>query len=89
MTQQVPNIPTDNSPATQIEPTKTALTHNRPSLQAPHIADANYSPVCIEVPAIQIPKFNGDPLAFHDWINIFKATVHNNHSITQTHRITF
>ena len=89
--QHVTNIPTDNSPATQLEPTNTALTHNRPSLQPHHTstADTNNSPACIKLPPIQIPKFNGDPIAYHDWINIFKATVHTNHSITQTHRITY
>ena len=40
---------------------------------------------CIKLPPVQIPKFDGDPLAFHDWINIFKASVHENRSISQTH----
>ena len=43
----------------------------------------------IKLPPVQIPKFDGDPLAFHDWINIFKASVHENRSISQTHRITY
>ena len=62
--QQVTIKPTDNSPATLIEPTKTEITHNRSSLRPPHtsIADANDSPACIEFPPIQNPKFNGDPL---------------------------
>ena len=47
------------------------------------------SNACIKLPPIQIPKFDGDPLAFHDWINIFKASVHDNTSISQTHRITY
>ena len=34
-------------------------------------------------------NFFGDALAFHDWINIFKASVHDNRSISQTHRITY
>ena len=44
---------------------------------------------CIKLSPVQIPKFDGDPLAFHDWINIFKASVHENRSISQTHRITY
>ena len=44
---------------------------------------------CIKLPPVQIPKFDGDPLAFHDWISIFKASVHENRSISQTHRITY
>ena len=89
--QQNANMPTDNSSATQIEPTKAAVTHSHPQVQPPQTstADANYQPVCIKLPPIQIPKFNGDPLAFHDWINIFKAMVHSNHSVTQTHCITY
>ena len=44
---------------------------------------------CIKRRLVQIPKLDGDPLAFHDWINIFKASVHENRSISQTHRITY
>ena len=44
---------------------------------------------CIKLPPVQIPKFDGDLLAFHDWTNIFKASVHENRSISQTHRITY
>ena len=47
------------------------------------------SNTCIKLPPIQIPKFDVDPLAFHGWINIFKAFVHDNTSISQTHRITY
>ena len=47
------------------------------------------SNACIKLPPIQILKFDGDPLAFHDWINNFKASVHDNTSITQTQRITY
>ena len=47
------------------------------------------SNACIKLPPIQIPQFDGDPLAFHDWINIFKASVHENTSISQTHRVTY
>ena len=86
--QQNANMPTNNSSATQIEPTNAAVTHSHPQVQPPQTstADANYPPVCIKLPPIQIPKFNGDPLAFHKWVNIFKAMVHSDHSITQTHR---
>ena len=33
--------------------------------------------------------FDGDPLQCHDWINTFKATVHSNISITDTHGTTY
>ena len=33
--------------------------------------------------------FDGDPFQYHDWINTFKATVHSNLSVTDTHRITY
>ena len=42
-----------------------------------------------KLPPIQVPKFDGDALAFHDWMNIFNASVHENTSISQTHRITY
>ena len=52
-------------------------------------AQHTFAASCIKLPHVQIPKFDGDPLAFHDWINIFEASVHNNRSISQTHRITY
>ena len=44
---------------------------------------------CIKLPPIQIPKFDSDPLALHDSINVFKTSVHENTSIPQTHRFTY
>ena len=43
----------------------------------------------MKLPPVQIPKFDGDPHAFHDWINIFKASVHDNRSVSHTQRITY
>ena len=42
----------------------------------------------VKLPPIQIPSFDGNPLAFHDWLNMFKATVDSNTTISDTHRIT-
>ena len=56
-----------------------------PVVSTQHPFPASY----IKLPPVQISKFDGDPLAFHDWINIFKASVHENRSISQTHRITY
>ena len=47
------------------------------------------SNTCIKLPPIRTPKFDGDPLAFHDCINIFKASVNENTSISQTHRFIY
>ena len=46
-------------------------------------------PPAIKLPPIRLPTFDGNPLQYHDWINTFNATVHNNPSITDTHRITY
>ena len=54
------------------------------SAQHPYVAAS-----CIKRPPVQIPNFDGDHLAFLDRMNIFKASVHNNRSISQTHRITY
>ena len=44
---------------------------------------------CIKLPPVQIPKLDGDPLAFHAWIYIFEASVHDNRSISRTQGITY
>ena len=38
----------------------------------------------VKLPPIQIPSFDGNPLAFHDWLNIFNATVDSNTTISDT-----
>ena len=43
----------------------------------------------VKLPPIQIPSFDGNPLAFHDWLNMFNATVDSNTTISDTHRITY
>ena len=35
------------------------------------------------------PTINGNPLKYHEWVNNFFCLVHNNTSITNTHRITY
>ena len=42
----------------------------------------------VKLPTVQIPSFDGNPLAFHDWLNMFIATVDSNTTISDTHRIT-
>ena len=75
------NIYTTAQPVSQPE-MLTSHRRSHPPLQ--YVSNA-----CIKLPPIQVPKFDGDPLAFHDWINIFKASVHDNTSSSQTHRITY
>ena len=48
-----------------------------------------FSAACIKLAPVQIPKSDGDLLAFHDWINFLNASVHDNRSISQTHRSTY
>ena len=43
----------------------------------------------IELPAITILNFNGNPLKYHEWINYFSNLVHNKTSLKDTHRITY
>ena len=43
----------------------------------------------IKLPPLTIQTFNGNPLKYHEWINKFFCLVHNNTSITDTHRITY
>ena len=43
----------------------------------------------IKLPPITISNFNGNPLKYHEWINNFFNLVHNNISLTDTHRITY
>ena len=43
----------------------------------------------IKIPPRTIQNFNGNPLKYHEWINDFFCLVHNNTSITDTHRITY
>ena len=79
--QQNSNIYTTAQPVSQPE----MLTpHWRSHLHPQYVSNA-----CIKLSSIQIPNFDGDPLAFHGGINIFKASVHDNTSISQTHRITY
>ena len=43
----------------------------------------------VKLPPIQIPSFDGNPLAFHDWLNVFNATVDSKTTISDTHRVTY
>ena len=97
-----PTAPSPNTPATAslafpVQPNSNIYATAQPGSQAEMLSShwRSHSPpqyvsnACIKLPPIQIPQFDGDPLAFHDWINIFKAYVHENTSISQTHRITY
>ena len=77
-----------SGPTSFYQPADTAIFYLPPAV--PVVSDQNpFAASCIKLPHVQIPKFDGDSLAFHDWINIFKASVHDNTSISQTHRITY
>ena len=52
-------------------------------------AQQPFAASCIKLPPVQIPKFDRVPHAFYDWINIFKASVHDNRSVSQTQLITY
>ena len=43
----------------------------------------------VKLPPIKLPNYDGDPMAYHDWINMFQATVYRNHTISHTHRMTY
>ena len=43
----------------------------------------------VKLPRIKLPNYDGDPMAYHDWINMFQATVDRNHAISDTHRMTY
>ena len=43
----------------------------------------------IKLPPKTLSNFNGNPLKYHEWINIFFNLVHKNTSLTDTHRITY
>ena len=43
----------------------------------------------IKLPPLKLQNFNGDPIHFHEWINNFNTMIHNNPSITDTHRISY
>ena len=92
-----PYTPATTSLAFPVQPNSNIYTTAKPVSQ-PEMLTSHWrshpppqyvSNACIKLPPIQVPKFDGDPLAFHDWINIFKASVHENTSISQTHRITY
>ena len=65
-----------------------ASTHT-PTIQPSTYIPTHTQPPAIKLPPLQLPMFDGNPLQYHDWINTFKATVHSNMSITDTHRITY
>ena len=43
----------------------------------------------IKLPPLKLQNFNVNPIHFHEWINNFNTMIHNNTSITDTHRITY
>ena len=92
-----PYTPATTSLAFPVQPNSNIYTTAQPVSQPEmlishwrsHPPPQNVSNACIKLPPIQITKFDGDPLAFQDWINIFKASVHENTSKPQTRRITY
>ena len=83
-------VPTNAAISTTIDASSRpiASTYN-PTLQPSTYIPTHAKPPAIKFPPLQLPTFDGDPLQYHDWINTFKATVHSNMSITDTHRITY
>ena len=59
------------------------------TLQPSTYIPTHTQPPAIKLPPLQLPMFDSDPLQYHDWINTFKATVHTNMSITDSHRIIY
>ena len=43
----------------------------------------------VKLSPIKLPNYDGDPMAYHDWINMFQATVDRNHTMSDTHRMTY
>ena len=43
----------------------------------------------INLPKTQFKSFSGDPLRWHDWFNFFKATIHDNVTLTDAQRMTY
>ena len=43
----------------------------------------------INLPKTQLKSFSGDPLRWHDWFSFFKATIHNNVTLTNGQRMTY
>ena len=92
-----PYTPATTSLAFPVQPNSNIYTTTQPVSQPEkltshwrsHPPPQNVSNACIKPPPIQITKFDGDPLAFQDWINIFKASVHENTSKPQTRQITY
>ena len=92
-----PYTPATTSLAFPVQPNSNIYTTAQPVSQ-PEMLTSHWrshphpqyvSNACMKLSSIQIPKFDGDPLAFHDWNNIFKASVHENTSISQAHWITY
>ena len=68
-------------PRTEIQ-TETIPFENNFNLQ-------NTNKSSIKLPPITISNFNGNPQKYHELINNFFNLVHNNTSLTDTHRITY
>ena len=43
----------------------------------------------INLPKTQLKSFSGDPLRWHDWFSFFKATIHDNVTLTDAQRMTY
>ena len=43
----------------------------------------------INLPKTQLKSFSGDPLRWHDWFSFFKATIHDNLTLTNAQRMTY
>ena len=43
----------------------------------------------INLPKTQLKSFSGDPLRWHEWFSFFKATIHDNITLTDAQRMTY
>ena len=43
----------------------------------------------INIPKTQLKSFSADPLRWHDWFSFFKATIHDNVTLTDAQRMTY
>ena len=92
--------PLPNLYPTNILPTSSVRQHQAPVFATagqfiPSMTNSELQPTSVDLkcsiklPPLKLQNFNGNPMHYHEWINNFFSMVHNNISITDTHRITY
>ncbi|XP_075264848.1 uncharacterized protein LOC142357013, partial [Convolutriloba macropyga] len=84
--QRLPNYinRTGQQPDRQFQHTQT--TEN---IFLPRQAQQQHVTSTINLPKTQLKSFSGDPLRWHDWFSFFKATIHDNVTLTDAQRMTY